>query len=73
VIRIGALSRVGLLRSFPKIYAGTHVELPETETARARSVVFHDAQPVNCMIDGEIAVLRLKRLDVLPQALGMLV
>ena len=71
VIRIGALSRLGLLRSFPKIYAGTHVTLAETETSRARSVAFHDDRPVDCMIDGEITTLRLRRLEVLPGALRM--
>lgn len=69
IIRIGKLSRVGLLRAFPKIYQGSHVRLRQVETQLAKSIAFHGSGDVDCMIDGEILSLSLRALDVLPGAL----
>ena len=69
VIRIDRLSRLGLLRAFPKIYKGSHIHLDQVETTRARRVDFHDHGEVDCMIDGEIATLSLRALEVMPGAL----
>ncbi len=69
VIRVGPLGRVGLLTTFPKIYAGTHLDHPLNSGSTAASVSFVPATPYDCMIDGEVVRLTLQRLDVLPQAL----
>ena len=69
VIRIGELSRLGLLRAFPKIYQGTHVALDAVETSRARRVDFEGVGTLDCMIDGEILSLALRSLEVLPGSL----
>lgn len=69
VIRIGPLSRASLLRQFPKIFSGTHVDGPDVEESHARSVEFVDGREQPCMIDGEILVLAPRRLEVLPRAL----
>ena len=72
IIRIGKLSRLGLLRAFPKIYQGSHVRLKQVETRLAKSIAFHGNSAVDCMIDGEILSLKLRALDVLPGALEVL-
>lgn len=72
VIRVGALSRGGLLRQFPKIFSGTHVDGPDVEEARAHTVEFTSPRMQPCMIDGEILELAPKRLEILPRALTVI-
>jgi len=69
VIRIGPMGRVRLLRSFPRIFKGTHVELPEVECTRARRVDFEGGETVDAMIDGEVLALALRSLEVVPGAI----
>ncbi len=66
VVRIGKLGRMALLRAFPLIYKGTHTQLAEVETGRARRVEFRSDAPVDCMIDGEVLTHRLRALEVVP-------
>lgn len=72
VVVVRPLGRLRFLRLFPRVFRGTHVELPQVETTRARSVVI-DAESVVAYADGE----RLGRLPVeiamVPQALRVLV
>jgi diacylglycerol kinase (ATP) len=72
IIRIGKLSRLGLLRAFPKIYGGTHVALEQVESSLAKRIQFHGDGAVDCMIDGEIVSLSLRSLEVLPGALEVI-
>ncbi len=69
VIRVGPLGRFGLLRAFPRIYAGTHVELDAVRTTRARIVEFDLAAPIDVIVDGEALVITPRRLEVLPGAI----
>ena len=71
VVRIGPLGRVRLLRAFPRIFKGTHVELPEVECSRARRVDFPDGEPIDAMIDGEVRTLALRSLQVAPGAIDV--
>ncbi len=72
VIRVGAMGRRRLLGAFPRIYAGTHPELPEVSTTTARRVDLTLDAAVPCMIDGEVLSLWLRSLTVLPGALEVL-
>ncbi|MCA9660842.1 MAG: diacylglycerol kinase family lipid kinase [Myxococcales bacterium] len=69
VIRVGALSRISLLRTFPKIFKGTHLSNPAVTTFQAKAVDFEIPAPIPCMIDGEMLDLQPQRLEVLPGAL----
>ena len=73
LIRVGPLSRSGLLAQFPRIFAGTHVKHPLVEETRARRVDFVTDQMQDCMVDGEILKLSLRSLEVLPGALSVIV
>ena len=53
IIHIGKLSRLGLLKAFPKIYQGSHVAIDAVDTRLAKAITFHGSGPVDCMIDGE--------------------
>ncbi len=69
VIRVGAMGRRELLRTFPKIYQGTHLAHPAVSATRARRVTFADPFATDVMVDGEVLELTLRELRVLPGAL----
>ncbi|GAB4198302.1 MAG: diacylglycerol kinase family lipid kinase [Sandaracinaceae bacterium] len=74
VIRIGPMPRGRFLSAFPSIFAGTHVERPEVEQSRARTVTFDlGGATVDCMIDGEVIPLALERIEVVPRAFDVVV
>lgn len=72
VIRVGALSRLSLLRQFPLIFSGKHVEGPDVEESKARHVEFTAPRRQPCMIDGEILELTPLSLEVVPSALRVI-
>ncbi len=73
VIVVGALGRAALIRTFPKIFTGLHVEHPAVRASRASSLEFKLDGPCDAMIDGEVITLWPERLDVLPLALEVCV
>ena len=72
VIRIERVSRTRLLRAFPKIYQGTHVDLDVVNADLAQSITFDIQSPIDIMVDGEVLTVRPQRLDVLPGALEVI-
>ncbi|HZJ04854.1 MAG TPA: diacylglycerol kinase family protein [Nocardioidaceae bacterium] len=72
VVVVGAASRLSLIRSMPKLYAGTHVELEDVTVLRGREVSVSAASSVTAYGDGEqIAPLPLT-VRVRPGALAVL-
>ena len=71
-IRVGAMGRLRFLRTFPKIFAGTHVDGTWVTASTARKVEFELEEPVAVMVDGEIRSLRVRELRVLPSAIEVL-
>lgn len=69
LIIVGPAGRLSLLRTFPKIFAGTHVDHPDVQQSRLRKVSFDIDHPVDVMIDGEVFNLVPQELDVLAGAL----
>jgi diacylglycerol kinase (ATP) len=72
-VRWGPISRLALLRNFPKLFDGTHVQHSQAERRGVRSIEFALDAPVDVMIDGEVFTLSCRRIDVLPDALRVLV
>jgi diacylglycerol kinase family enzyme len=68
VIVAGRMGRLGLLRAFPKIFAGTHLDLQELSGQTARKVEFDCPGPIALMIDGEVVTREPRLLEVLPAA-----
>ncbi|TFB48162.1 diacylglycerol/lipid kinase family protein [Cryobacterium tagatosivorans] len=62
------LSRLGLLRVFPKVFSGTHTHLPQVELTRCRSVRI-DGPGVIAYADGERVGPLPVQIDVKPGAL----
>jgi diacylglycerol kinase (ATP) len=67
-VRWGPIGRFGLLRTLPRLYDGTHIEHPLASRRAVRHVEFKAAAPVDVMIDGEVATVECRSLDILPAA-----
>lgn len=67
----GPIGRLGLLRMLPRLYDGTHVQHPLASHRAVRRVEFNLSEPVDVMIDGEIATLHCRSLEIIPAALDV--
>jgi len=54
VIVLNKISRTRLLRAFPRIYKGSHLELPEVERFKASQISVKSSVPKTCTPDGEV-------------------
>ena len=72
-VRWSSVGRLQLIRLFPRLFTGTHIDHPLASRTPARKVEFDLDQPVNVMIDGEILRLQPLSLEVLPAALDVVV
>jgi diacylglycerol kinase (ATP) len=72
-VRWGPISRLGLLRTLPKLYDGTHLQHPLASRRAVRRVEFNVPVPVDVMIDGEVAVLECQSLEIIPAAVDVYV
>ena len=66
VVILGPLSRASLLRTFPKIYAGTHGDHPSVTMVRGKTATVR-TRPVKTLLpDGELFGVTPTTIDVLP-------
>lgn len=72
-VRWGPIGRLGLLRNLPRLYDGSHIEHPLASRRAVRHVEFNVPAPVDIMIDGEVATLQCRSLDVLPAAVDVFI
>ena len=70
-VRWGPIGRLGLLRMLPKLYDGTHIQHPLASRRAVRRVEFNLPAAIDVMIDGEIATLDCKSLDIIPGAVDV--
>jgi len=70
-VRWGPIGRLGLLRMLPRLYDGTHIRHPLASRRAVRRVEFNLPAPIDVMIDGEIATLDCRSLDILPGAVDV--
>ena len=69
VIIAAKLSRVRLLKCFPKIFTGEHVNLKEVETFQAKHIKIESATPKVLTPDGELMGITPVEIECLPQAI----
>jgi len=72
-LRWGPIGRAGLLKMLPRLYDGTHERHPLASRRGVKKVEFALEAPVDVMIDGEIATLDCKLLEVVPSAMDVYV
>lgn len=70
-VRWGPIGRLGLLKTLPKLYDGTHMDHPLASRRAVRRVEFNLPFPVDVLIDGEVAALECRALDILPGAVDI--
>lgn len=70
-VRWGPIGRFGLMRMLPRLYDGTHIQHPLATRREVRHVEFNVPVPVDVMIDGEIATLECRSLDIMPAAVDI--
>lgn len=70
---VGTINRWSFLKTFPKIFTGKHMDHPLIWRSSARHVEFKISKLISVMIDGEILYCLPKTLEVLPNALQVMV
>src|SRR5947199_3289172 len=70
-VRWGPIGRLGLLRTLPRLYDGTHVNHPLASRRAVRHLEFKGIATVDVMIDGEVLTLECRALDILPAAVDI--
>lgn len=71
VTMVASASRTKLIRLFPTVFKGTHVDLDEVRTARAK-VITVDSPGINAYADGEFASPLPVEVSAVPGALKIL-
>ena len=72
-VRWGPIGRLGLIRNLPTLYDGTHTRHPMAERQAVRRAEFQLNEPVDVMVDGEVMQLQCEAIDVLHEALRVVV
>jgi len=72
ITMVGASSRAKLIRLFPTVFKGTHVNLPQVTTARARTVTV-DSPGINAYADGDYVCPLPAEISAVPGALKIIV
>jgi diacylglycerol kinase (ATP) len=72
-VRWGPIGRLGLLRMLPRLYDGTHIEHPLATRREVRRVDFNLPAPVDIMIDGEVATLHCRAIEIVPAAVEIFI
>lgn len=72
-VRWGPIGRMGLIRTLPRLFTGTHIHHPLASRAAAQRIELDLAGPVNVLVDGEILQLNCRSLEILPGALDVVV
>ncbi|MCV7354060.1 diacylglycerol kinase [Mycolicibacterium fluoranthenivorans] len=71
ITMVHSASRTKLIRLFPTVFKGTHVNLPEVTTKRAAAVVV-DSPGINAYADGDFACPLPVTVSAVPHALKLL-
>ena len=69
VLLIGDVTKADFVRTFPKIYRGTHLSHPKIEVLRGRTVKVEAEPPLPIVLDGEQPGTTPVTFEVVPQAL----
>jgi diacylglycerol kinase (ATP) len=73
VVVIGDMGKLELLKEFPTVYKGTHVNHPKVSVRKATNVVIESAEPMLVYADGELLGECPVEFGVVPKALSIVV
>ncbi len=66
------IGRLDLIRTFPKIFRGTHLAHPKVSARAVRRIDFETDQTLTVMVDGELLDVVPHRIEVLSRSLDVL-
>ncbi len=69
VLTLGRVSRLELIRLFPRIFSGTHLNHHAVTYEKARSILIEQHVPGPLLMDGEVGGLTPVSVAVVPRAL----
>ncbi len=69
VINVGKMGRMRLLSAFPRIFKGTHIDMPEVTCFKAKQIDFDFKHSIPVMIDGELIHIQPKSMKTISKAL----
>ncbi len=69
LIRVEPMGRLAIIRTFPRIYDGSHVQNPAVSARATRRIDFETEAAVDVMVDGEVLTLVPRSIEVLPRVL----
>jgi diacylglycerol kinase (ATP) len=69
----GPIGRFGLVRNLATLFDGSHIRHPLASRRAATRIEFVIDTPVDVVVDGEVLTLEVESLDVLPNALDVMV
>jgi diacylglycerol kinase (ATP) len=72
-VRWGPIGRLGLIGNLPGLFTGKHIHHPMAERSGVHRVDFFLDGPVDVALDGEVATLHIEAIEVLPQALRVVI
>ncbi|TET26392.1 MAG: diacylglycerol kinase family lipid kinase [Dehalococcoidia bacterium] len=73
VITVGDMSKFELLKAFPAIYKGTHINHPKIRMEKATSITVESSEPVLVQADGELLGETPASFHLMPSALNIVV
>lgn len=71
VLTIGDVTKADFVRTFPKIYRGTHIRHPKIDAVQGRTVRIESLEPLPVALDGEQPGTTPLEVDLLPGALRL--
>lgn len=69
---VGETSCWEFLRTFPRVFKGTHVTHPKVTMLRARHVLLESEPPLPVLIDGEVIGTTPREFEIVPQAIEVM-
>ena len=73
LICIKQTNRRTLLKAFPKIFKGTHIEMDEVIYEQSATIEFNLNQRITAVIDGDIYHIIPEKIDIFPLALEIII
>lgn len=69
---VGETGRWEFLRTFPRVFKGTHVTHPKVTMLRARHVLLESDPPLPVLIDGEVIGTTPREFEIVPHAIEVM-
>ena len=69
LIRVEPMGRLNIIRTFPRIYNGSHLQHPAVSARATPRIDFEIEEAIEVMVDGEVLTIVPRSIEVLPRAL----